>query len=110
MVLKNVRKLLFHFNFRSESLPNPIIDCHLKAGDLLYFPRGYIHQGNALEDQHSLHITVSMFQQHSYSHLMAKIMPNLLNNFQSKSLTLRGSLPCNYLDAFGSSNRSICTV
>ena len=31
-------------NFKQSDLPDPIIDVVLEAGDLLYFPRGFIHQ------------------------------------------------------------------
>ena len=33
------------------------MDVILEPGDLLYMPRGTIHQGNCLEDAHSLHLT-----------------------------------------------------
>jgi lysine-specific demethylase/histidyl-hydroxylase NO66 len=31
-------------NFTQADLDEPLIDIVLEAGDLLYFPRGYIHQ------------------------------------------------------------------
>ncbi len=31
-------------NFTQEEIGEPIIDCVLEPGDLLYFPRGFIHQ------------------------------------------------------------------
>jgi hypothetical protein len=31
-------------NFKQSDLPDPIIDVVLEAGDLLYFPRGFVHQ------------------------------------------------------------------
>jgi hypothetical protein len=49
-------------NFDQKEIGTPIIDCILEPGDLLYFPRGYIHQANACDDVHSLHITVSCYQ------------------------------------------------
>ncbi|XP_075264800.1 ribosomal oxygenase 1-like, partial [Convolutriloba macropyga] len=91
-------------NLDGATLPEPIIDCVLKAGDLLYFPRGYIHQGNALADEHSLHITVSMFQKHSYSHLMSKALPNLVESAKRNSIVSRESLPLDFLNAVGSAN------
>ena len=37
--------------------------CHYwSAQDLLYMPRGTIHQAEALEAEHSLHVTVSVNQ------------------------------------------------
>ena len=31
-------------NFKQKEIGKPIIDCTLFPGDILYFPRGYIHQ------------------------------------------------------------------
>lgn len=31
-------------NFKQSELPTPMIDVVLEQGDLLYFPRGFIHQ------------------------------------------------------------------
>ena len=68
-------------NMTEEGLGKPIIDCVLEAGDLLYFPRGAIHQAMAQEDEHSLHITISTQQKNSWSDLL-----NLVST--SASLTL----------------------
>ncbi|CAF1551321.1 unnamed protein product, partial [Adineta ricciae] len=53
----------------------PCIDVVLEAGDLLYMPRGYIHQGNTLDDAHSLHLTVSCYQQHTWGDLFKILLP-----------------------------------
>lgn len=57
-------------NLTQEELSNPLIDCVLEPGDLLYMPRGAIHQAMALEDEHSLHITLSTHQQNTWSNLL----------------------------------------
>ena len=93
-------------HFSGSNLPEPILDCVLRAGDLLYFPRGFIHQGNALENEHSLHITVSMFQKHSYAHLMSEMFPLLIQNMKEKNPEACQSLPSNCLDICGASNFS----
>jgi lysine-specific demethylase/histidyl-hydroxylase NO66 len=44
----------------------PILDVVLNKGDVLYMPRGYIHQAVTTDtamSQHSLHLTVSAMQQ-----------------------------------------------
>ena len=53
-----------------EELGKPVLDCVLKPGDLLYFPRGAIHQAMTQDDQHSLHITVSTHQRNTWSDLL----------------------------------------
>ena len=35
-------------NFAQHELGKPIIDVTLESGDLLYFPRGYVHQVGGL--------------------------------------------------------------
>ncbi|KAL1277020.1 hypothetical protein QQF64_023693 [Cirrhinus molitorella] len=62
-------------NFSQNDIGQPIMDVVLEAGDLLYFPRGFIHQGDCLPDAHSLHITVSSFQRNSWGDLLLKEDP-----------------------------------
>jgi len=45
----------------------------LKAGDFLYFPRGFIHQAVTVEGEHSLHVTLSACQKHSWGDLFEKV-------------------------------------
>ena len=60
-------------NFRPEEVRSPpCLEVTLRAGDLLYFPRGSIHQGRSLPDQHSLHITVSCYQHLAWADLLEK--------------------------------------
>ena len=44
----------------------------LKPGDVLYFPRGYIHQAKT-EKKHSLHLTISVYQKTSRCDLLEKV-------------------------------------
>ena len=47
-------------DFNASELSEPIMDVVLEAGDVLYMPRGWIHQAVTLRDnEHSLHLTVS---------------------------------------------------
>ena len=57
------------------------MDMILQPGDLLYMPRGTIHQGSCLEDTHSLHITVSCHQLNTYGDLLEKLLPMALKVF-----------------------------
>ena len=67
---------------RPDALTNPAADCTteftaadlgepmdlitLHAGDVLYLPRGVVHQALAQEEQHSLHLTFSTYQKHTW--------------------------------------------
>ncbi|CAF3450603.1 unnamed protein product [Rotaria sp. Silwood1] len=57
----------------------PCIDVVLEAGDLLYMPRGYIHQGRTLDDAHSLHLTVSCYQQNTWGDLFKILLPKAVD-------------------------------
>ncbi|KAH8318455.1 hypothetical protein KR067_001007 [Drosophila pandora] len=47
-------------NFDQGELDEPIFDEVLEAGDVLYFPRGTVHQAITEKEQQSLHITLSV--------------------------------------------------
>jgi bifunctional lysine-specific demethylase and histidyl-hydroxylase NO66 len=54
-------------DFEDAEIGEPLLDTVLRPGDLLYLPRGTIHQAAALEDDHSLHLTVSSEQRRSWA-------------------------------------------
>ena len=56
-----------------KQIGEPVLEVTLNAGDLLYFPRGFVHQANALPDTHSLHITISTYQCNSWYDLMKTV-------------------------------------
>lgn len=60
-------------NFDEAEIGKPILEVVLEAGDLLYFPRGFIHQGDCLPDAHSLHITISSYQKNSWGDLLKRV-------------------------------------
>ncbi|ELT93889.1 hypothetical protein CAPTEDRAFT_153587 [Capitella teleta] len=94
-------------NFSEDDIGNPIFDVILEAGDLLYFPRGTIHQachfasGCTLEDDHSLHITVSVSQLNSWGDLLQKVLPRALDIAIDEDVEFRQSLPRDYLRYMG---------
>ena len=56
-------------NFTQEEIGEPIMEVDMEPGDVLYFPRGYIHQASSTKE-HSLHITMSVYQKTSYADLL----------------------------------------
>ncbi|UJR36973.1 hypothetical protein I4U23_029681 [Adineta vaga] len=79
----------------------PCIDVVLEAGDLLYMPRGYIHQGNTLDGAHSLHLTVSCYQQHTWGDLFKILLPKAIDYAMRTNVKFRQGLPIGYLNHFG---------
>lgn len=76
-------------NFSKEEIGDPLMEVTLNAGDLLYFPRGTIHEGKTDEDAHSLHITVSVYQHTAYADLLEHILPEALKKAAAKDLRFR---------------------
>ncbi|XP_072543284.1 ribosomal oxygenase 1 isoform X2 [Salminus brasiliensis] len=91
-------------NFSQAEIGKAILDVVLEAGDLLYFPRGFIHQGNCLPDAHSLHITISSYQRNSWGDLLLKVMPAALEMAMEEDVEFRKGLPLDYLAFMGVQN------
>lgn len=60
-------------NFSQDEIGDPIMEITLEPGDLLYFPRGTIHQGRTLLESHSLHVTLSCYQRNTWGDLIEKV-------------------------------------
>ncbi|XP_049612676.1 ribosomal oxygenase 1 isoform X1 [Syngnathus scovelli] len=91
-------------NFTQAEIGKPILEVVLEAGDLLYFPRGFIHQGDCLSDAHSLHITVSSYQKNSWGDLLQKMVPTALEIAMEEDVEFRQGLPLDYLSYMGVQN------
>ncbi|KAE8286673.1 Ribosomal oxygenase 1 Bifunctional lysine-specific demethylase and histidyl-hydroxylase NO66 [Larimichthys crocea] len=91
-------------NFDQSDIGKPILEVVLEAGDLLYFPRGFIHQGECLPDAHSLHITISSYQKNSWGDLMQKMVPAALEIAMEEDVEFRQGLPLDYLTYMGVQN------
>ncbi|KAJ8009306.1 hypothetical protein DPEC_G00087520 [Dallia pectoralis] len=91
-------------NFSQSEIGKPILEVVLEAGDLLYMPRGFIHQGDCLPDAHSLHITVSSYQKNSWGDLLAKVVPAAVAMAMEEDVDFRRGLPLDYLTYMGVQN------
>ncbi|XP_072932916.1 bifunctional lysine-specific demethylase and histidyl-hydroxylase NO66 [Epargyreus clarus] len=88
-------------NFTDNEIGDPILEVTLEAGDMLYFPRGYIHQGVTIDGEHSLHVTVSMYQKHSWADLFEKLVPAALQIAITENVEFRRGLPFDLYNEFG---------
>ena len=77
------------------------MDTVLNAGDLLYFPRGTIHQGETIDDTHSLHITLSVYQKNSWTDFFEKLLPKALKTASKADFRFREGLPIGSLRHVG---------
>ncbi|XP_037936004.1 bifunctional lysine-specific demethylase and histidyl-hydroxylase NO66-like [Teleopsis dalmanni] len=80
-------------NFEQAEIGEPIMDEVLHPGDVLYFPRGVIHQACTEPGYHSLHVTISVYQKHCYADLIEHMMPMILQHAFTNNLDLRRGVP-----------------
>ncbi|KAG1713052.1 hypothetical protein DVH05_000779 [Phytophthora capsici] len=88
-------------NYKPEELGKPVLEMDLEQGDLLYFPRGFIHQARAHKEKHSLDLTVSTGQQNTMGNFLEVLLPQALAGAINTNVDLRRSLPRDYLDYMG---------
>ena len=90
----------------------PFIDTVLEPGDILYMPRGWIHQAHTPPSRggesqggggHSLHLTASAMQQWAWADLLDIIMPEAFEAVTASetSTSLREGLPRNFVNYMG---------
>ncbi|KAM7347054.1 bifunctional lysine-specific demethylase and histidyl-hydroxylase NO66 isoform 2-T3 [Cochliomyia hominivorax] len=82
-------------NFSQQEIGKPILEEVLEPGDVLYFPRGTIHQASTEPGYHSLHITLSVYQKQSFADLFEKMLPLMLQKAIASNVDLRKGLPLN---------------
>ncbi|XP_073834648.1 bifunctional lysine-specific demethylase and histidyl-hydroxylase NO66 [Musca autumnalis] len=82
-------------NFTQEEIGKPILEEVLEPGDVLYFPRGTIHQACTEPGYHSLHITLSVYQKQSYADLFEKMLPMMIKKAIADNVEMRRGLPLN---------------
>ncbi|KAN0025020.1 hypothetical protein ACTFIV_009431 [Dictyostelium citrinum] len=88
-------------NFSQEEIGEPYFSVTLEAGDLLYFPRGVIHQAVSPPDVHSLHITVSTYLNNTWGDLIGKVLNRALEIANEECLEFREGLPRDYTQYLG---------
>lgn len=88
-------------NFSSEEIGDPILEKTLEPGDLMYFPRGTIHEARTVPGSHSLHITLSVYQKTSIGDLMEILLPQALQTAIDSDIEFRRGLPLNTWREFG---------
>lgn len=76
-------------NFDRSELKEPSKEVTLEAGDLLYFPRGIIHEGYTDKDMHSLHVTISVYQKTAYIDLMEHLLKPALTAAANNDVEFR---------------------
>ncbi|XP_053242351.1 ribosomal oxygenase 2 [Podarcis raffonei] len=77
-----------------EKIGTPTHDFILKPGDLLYFPRGTIHQADTPPGiSHSTHVTISTYQNNSWRDFLLDVVPGLVLDTAKEDVDFRKSIP-----------------
>ncbi|XP_066475409.1 ribosomal oxygenase 2 isoform X2 [Tiliqua scincoides] len=77
-----------------DRIGTPTHDFLLKPGDLLYFPRGTIHQADTPPGvSHSTHVTISTYQNNSWRDFMLDVIPQLVLDTAKNDVEFRKSIP-----------------
>ncbi|XGW05178.1 hypothetical protein V3C99_015952 [Haemonchus contortus] len=90
-------------NFNDEDMKNrkPTFEGWIEAGDLLYIPRGFIHNATTDDNVHSLHITISSGRLWTFADLLEKLVPEAVSTLAKNRWKMRKSLPVGMLDMNG---------
>ncbi|CAK6441579.1 unnamed protein product [Pipistrellus nathusii] len=75
-------------------LGRPVLEFTLKAGDLLYFPRGTIHQADTPPGlAHSTHLTISTYQSSSWGDFLLDTISGLVFDAAEEDVEFRAGIP-----------------
>uniref|UniRef100_A0A1E1XC42 Bifunctional lysine-specific demethylase and histidyl-hydroxylase n=1 Tax=Amblyomma aureolatum TaxID=187763 RepID=A0A1E1XC42_9ACAR len=96
-------------NFSPDEVGKPILEAVLEPGDLLYFPRGIIHQAYTPEDVHSLHLTLSTCQRNTWGDLFEKMIPRAVQLAMEEDVEFRKSLPRGCFNYMGIANSEVAS-
>jgi bifunctional lysine-specific demethylase and histidyl-hydroxylase NO66 len=90
-----------HDFYEADLTEPPEMDLLLRPGDVLYMPRGWIHQAVTTSNEHSLHLTISAMQQWCWGDLLELWVPDAVADAVARTVALRTGLPRNMLDYTG---------
>lgn len=79
------------------------LDVTLNPGDVLYMPRGAIHEARAVEDAPSLHITLSVHQKWTWADFLSSTIQDAISSAAANDISLRKTLPLRFADYVGQS-------
>lgn len=80
-------------NFTEEEIGEPSHEFVLEKGDLLYMPRGTIHKGQSLDQEPSLHLTISTGLRFSWYDFIKETLDTSLEIAYFNDSDFRRSLP-----------------
>ncbi|EQC40247.1 hypothetical protein, variant [Saprolegnia diclina VS20] len=87
-------------DFTQDMIGEPTMELTLNEGDLLYFPRGVIHQA-CTGSTFSTHVTISIYHHNSWANFMEVALPRIVRRAFEHDIEFRRGLPANWLSFMG---------
>jgi lysine-specific demethylase/histidyl-hydroxylase NO66 len=84
-------------DFAAGELGKPFWNGTLRAGDVLYLPRGMIHEASSVKGSNSLHVTISVNQRNNYFEFLSSLLSDAVESCGKGSVAFRKTLPRNYV-------------
>ncbi|CAH0477233.1 unnamed protein product [Peronospora belbahrii] len=84
-----------------DQLGEPWMELTVEEGDLLYFPRGVVHQACTDQEQFSTHVTISVYQHNTWANFMEVALPRVIRQAFDSNVAFRKGLPLRYLGYMG---------
>eukprot|EP01147_Barroeca_monosierra_P008093 gene8093-10100_t len=79
-----------------SDIGSPVYCGKVKAGDMLYFPRGQIHEARTAAEL-SIHVTISTYQNWSFGYYLQRALPFCIEEAMRSNIALRRGLPWQFL-------------
>jgi hypothetical protein len=84
-----------------DQIGEPWQELTVEEGDLLYFPRGVIHQACTDEEKFSTHVTISVYQHNTWANFLEVALPRVIRQAFDSDVAFRKGLPVGYLNYVG---------
>lgn len=94
-------------DFEEKDLPEVLMEVMLEQGDMLYIPRGVIHQAQCVDGFASLHCTLSTGQKWTWADLLLENVKVAIESAAVQDKFLRQTLPLRFGDYVGTAPRSV---
>jgi bifunctional lysine-specific demethylase and histidyl-hydroxylase NO66 len=91
-------------DYKPEDIGPAIVTTTLRAGDVLYMPRGTVHQGDTYAtdpQEDSLHVTFSAFQMHSMADMLLRITQFQIETLAANNVEWRRGIPRTWFRTLG---------
>ncbi|KAG6977190.1 hypothetical protein JG688_00000620 [Phytophthora aleatoria] len=84
-----------------DQIGEPWMELVVEEGDVLYFPRGVVHQACTDEKEFSTHVTISVYQHNTWANFLEVALPRVIRQAFDSDVSFRKGLPVDYLSVMG---------